>query len=408
MSTRFNGASRYDDSRGWRHFKAGADRDSSLISNDFIFAALCDRNGDKWFGDWGGSIARLDDSGSVPNFTHYFINTNEDSVRYTLAWASAHDPMGSRWFGLDTTCRGCGPEFEPLGLSRIDETDYQNYNQSTGASMRGNQVRAVAFAPDGAMWVGYADLGVDVFANGNPNNRVTQIVAGPNGLFNNNVWSIVFQGSDAWILTDGSAVLLSRNGANTTRKDQIFLPTISNRGAVNPLAIDGEGGVWVGTARGVIHRSPDGSIEQFTASNSPLLDDDVHAIVIDRSNSDIWIGTALGVNRYRPGEVVTETETGVRPMRIYPNPIRYSVIGMQFTVRDADDEPMVRTDVRFYDASGRFLTQLRTDDTGNLSWRPEDRYGRLLQSGVYFMQALGFDEEGRRIATGKGRLVVTP
>jgi hypothetical protein len=214
-------------------------------------------------------------------------------------------------------------------------------------------VRAIAFAPDGAMWVGYADLGVDVFSNGDPQSRVARIVAGPDGLFNNNVWSIVFQGSDAWILTDGSAVRLSRNGAATKRKDQIFLPTISNRGAVNPLAIDGEGGVWVGTARGVIHRSPDGSITQFTANNSPLLDDDVHAIVIDRGNGDIWMGTALGVNRYRPGELVTGTETGVRPLRVYPNPIRYSVIGLTFTVRDADDEPLVRTDVSIYDASGR-------------------------------------------------------
>jgi ligand-binding sensor domain-containing protein len=85
VTTRFNGVSRYDDTRGWRHFKAGGTRDTSFISNDFHFSALCDRNGDKWFGDWGQSIARLDDSGPVPRFTHYFVDDNGDSARYTFA-----------------------------------------------------------------------------------------------------------------------------------------------------------------------------------------------------------------------------------------------------------------------------------------------------------------------------------
>jgi hypothetical protein len=167
------------------------------------------------------------------------------------------------------------------------------------------------------------------------------------------------------------------------------------------VAADAEGGYPIGVAFERPEALAGGPIGK-------LRDGDTVRIVIDRNKGDIWIGTAKGVNRYGPGEASTATETGVRPLTVYPNPIRQSVIGIAFTVRDADGEPMVRTDVNVYGTAGRFLTQLRTDDTGNLNWVPEDRFGRHLPPGVYFLQALGFDEEGRRKATGNGRLVITP
>ena len=122
----------------------------------------------------------------------------------------------------------------------------------------------------------------------------------------------------------------------------------------------------------------------------------------------MWIGTGIGINRLRPGLLSTEVTEGVKPLVISPNPIRYSVINLDLFLTDSDGQELVRVDVDIFDGRGRFINRVRTNDLGKLSWRPEDRLGRRLPSGVYLFRAMGFDENGERVPNGSGRLVLTP
>ncbi len=405
FASRDGGTSRYDDSRGWRTFLGSTFPDTAFRSNDFHFACLVDREGYKWIGDWGGSIARFDDSGPTTTFTHFF-DGSVDSTLYTIAWAAAHDPMGPRWFGLDTPSRG---SIDPRGIVRIDPDGSRHIFDPGNSAMSGNQVRTVAFAPNGALWIGYADAGVDVYQDRDLQTRLARIDVAPNGLLNPDVWSIVFEGGDAWILCSGSAVKIRLSGSTPARLASVFLPSVSNQGAVQPMALDASGTLWFATVNGIVRRSAGGLVDAFTTSNSPLLSNDVHSIVSDPSSGDLWVGTVLGVNRLQPDAPPSSERIADLPaLVVAPNPQRVSAIGSQFRVLDGNGRPLVRTDIHIHDLRGRLLAIQRTDDFGVFFWIPNDRFGRRLPTGVYYLRSLGFDDAGRPAATGNGRLVLTP
>ena len=405
VSTRLGGTSRFDDARGWRTFLGGAAADTSFRSSDFHFGCFVDREGYKWVGDWGGSIARFDDSGPTTAFTHFF-DSSPDSVDYTIGWAAAHDPTGPRWIGLDTRSRG---SVEPRGLIRIDNDGTRSFFEPGTAVMSGRQIRAIAFAPDNSMWVGYADAGVDVFQDRTLQSRIAHIDVGPNALVNPDVWSIVFEGSDAWILCSGSLVKLRLTGTTTSRQATLFLPSVSDEGAVHPMTLDGNNAIWVATTGGLFRRDPGGSVTSLTVANSPLLSNDAHSVVYNPTTGDVWVGTLLGLNRLRPDPPPSNERIADLPaLVISPNPQRISAIGSRFQVRAGNGEPLARTDVRIYDLRGRLVSVQRTDDLGQLFWEPVDRFGNRLGVGVYFLRSYEFDENGRLTASGNGRLVLGP
>jgi streptogramin lyase len=407
VATRDGGAGRYDDAHGWREFAGGCPLvDTCLVEGGFVFACMVDREGYKWFGDWTNALSRLDDSGPVPQFTHFF----RDSVQFTYEWSSAQDPTGPRWFGLDTGCRGCGPGTEPQGLIRIDDDGTRNNFKPTNSAMTSNQPRAIAFAPDGTMWVGYADFGVDLFSDRNLQTRLRHLGANiVDKLRSDNIWGITFDGSTAYVLADGGVSKYTANGgASLTFLESIFTPTISANGAVNPIAIDGAGGIWVATKSGLFHRPSGGLSEIFSVSNSPLVSNDVHSVAVDRATGDVWIATGEGMNRLRPGQLSGSTAVRSAKLLFAPNPIRQSVAGMTLTVQGADGTPLARQQVEVLDLMGRVLARLRTDGEGALFWNGETATGRRLSGGVYFLRAITYDAEGHRQTLAKGRLVLLP
>ena len=114
VTTRFNGASRYSSRDGWRSFRAGASKDTSLVGNTFLFACLVDLEHLKWFGDWDGSLARFNDSSPIPQVTHFF---DSDTSHFTWAWASAHDPRGN---SVDKSKGVEKPKGVPAPVQRFD------------------------------------------------------------------------------------------------------------------------------------------------------------------------------------------------------------------------------------------------------------------------------------------------
>jgi ligand-binding sensor domain-containing protein len=395
------GMSRYDTARGWRTFLNGPDTDTSFVSHDFLIMAGTDRQSYKWFADWDGSIARLDDSGPVPQFTHFC----RDTSRFTYGWAFGADPQGPIWIGLDTNCAGCGPAYDPLGLLRIDPDGTRNDFIPMNSAMSGDQVRAITFAPDGTMWVGYRDFGVDLFTDRNLQSRATHI-GKLQGLSSDNVWGVAITGSTAWVLTDGGLTEYTISGSQVQYVRTTLTPAMSSLGATHPLVIDGQGGAWVASKLGLYHVKPDGTTEIFTEDNSPLLSNDLHALVLDASGG-LWIGSVSGLNRLDLSGLSVGATT--QSLVVTPNPLRASGgATTAFRLVTAEGVAYARSPLQIRDARGRLVAELRTDAHGNTSWNGNDINGRRCPGGVYFVRVVQYGYAGAPEPLAQARLVLLP
>jgi ligand-binding sensor domain-containing protein len=189
-------------------------------------------------------------------------------------------------------------------------------------------------------------------------------------------------GDSVWI---GTSKGLSRYSRATRRPvEQVGTQAPSSQGAVHPLSIDGDGGVWWATSVGLFHRRPDRSVEIFTAENSPLLSNDVHSVYADRVTGDIWIGSVLGVNRYNAlaapaggGGPAVSTTFGV-----FPNPAMISSGGTFLHAAGVTGTFKGKV----YDIHGRVVRQLLGNATTGILWDATDDFGARVRPGVYFFQ----------------------
>lgn len=382
ISTRDRGIARFDGA-SWRTYspQAGATVDTALYSPDDVFMIFVASDGTKWIGDWGSSISRLDDTGALPAFTHYYTaDQGAFDIFNTFGWSSGEDPSGNVWIGLDTNNAGQLPA--PYGLHRITQAGQRTtFNPQNGAAMTNSQVRAIAFAPGPAfeMWVGYADAGVDIFTDPTLATRSGRISATQGGLPDNNVWALAFFGDSLWVGHSQGLTRYSR--ADGGRKENISTQSPTSRGAVHPLAIDATGGVWWATKAGLYHRRADRSVEVFTAANSPLLSDDIRAVVVDHATGDVWIGTDSGVNRYDPDASVGPPASGVATFTTYPNPAYLSAAGVRLFGAGVGG-PFTG---RVLDVRGRTVRTLRGNASSGGLWDATDEEGRRVAPGLYLI-----------------------
>ena len=381
ISTRDRGIAHFDGT-SWRTYSPqfGATRDTTLLSPDDVFMIFVDSRGLKWIGDWGSSISKLDDSGAVPAFTHYFdVAEGGFVIENTFGWSTAEDASGRVWMGLDTSHAGSDPL--PRGLHRfLPDGSRTTFNPQNGAAMSSSErVRAVAFAPGPGfeMWVGYANDGIDIFTDPTLSTLSGRIDTnlGPNS----DVWGIAFHGDSVWVGHAGGLTRFSR--ADRQRKESIGTQAPTPRGAVHPLALDPGGGVWWATQAGLYHRRTDRSVEVFNAANSPILSDEIYAVVVDPVTSDVWIGTDSGVNRYDPDATSGGPGPGVATFTTYPNPAYLSAAGVRLFGVGLSGAFRGRV----VDLRGRVVRTLRGNaGTGGL-WDATDEEGRRVAPGLYFI-----------------------
>jgi ligand-binding sensor domain-containing protein len=389
FTTRDRGTSRFDGTN-WRTYVPAPGPisiDTTFYGPGDMFGLLADPDGTVWAGQWGAGIAHIDGSVEPPLFRHWLdpAHGNFNHLN-TYVWSSATDLSGNHYFGLDTPSLGV---ITPIGINKIGfDGSVTNFSPQGGQAMSGPQVRAIAFAPDPPfeMWVGYARLGVDVFTDPTLDTRAAHfaetVPGGTPGLLDNDIWGIEINGDDVWIATADGLSRYSR--ASRTRRENVTTPPPSSQGAVHPLSIDAEGGVWWATSGGVFHRKPDRSIEVFTAENSPLLSNDVHSVIVDKATGDVWIGTVLGVNRYSPSGGTTGPPTTGDGSRfaVYPNPAFQSSTGL--ILRSTDLTGPFKGKV--YDVHGRVVRELLGNASTGAVWNGLDQFGKRVPPGVYFFR----------------------
>lgn len=173
-----------------------------------------------------------------------------------------------------------------------------------------NQVRAIAVAPDGALWFGTTPAvstsgklltsgGVSRLA---PDGTWTTFTT-EDGLASNDVRAIAVGPDGAlWFSTQAPASVYGR-GVSRLAPDGTWTTFTTEDGLasneVSAVAVAPDGALWFGTPGGVSRQGPDGRWQTFTTADG-LADDWVSAIAVAPDGA-VWFGTLEGgVSRLGP------------------------------------------------------------------------------------------------------------
>ena len=253
----------------------------------------------------------------------------------------AVDGSGFKWMASNNT---------GAGVIVFDEGDFEDPNDdrcriftSNNSELPTNSVNCLQADLNGDIWVGTTE-GIIIFECGNSAYEPACV---------------------------GSSRIFSEGGFNEA---------LLNTEDVQTIAVDGANRKWIGTRNGVFVLSADGEeeIANFTAENSPLLNNNIVDIAINDLTGEVFIGTNAGIISYKSDATLGARAHGATAT-VYPNPVRPGYegpIAIQGLSRDAN--------VKITDITGRLVFET-TALGGQAIWEGTDYTGRRVATGVYLV-----------------------
>jgi hypothetical protein len=285
-------------------------------------------------------------------------------------------------------------------------------NTSNTAVMASNDVDEVAATADGT-YLGYRNSGLDYWPhggdldNGRGGANWIHYDGGLFGLLDGNVGGMARIGPDVWVGTSGGLHRF-RDGVLQERCPTVDRDAIGGRlHKVNALVADRLGNLWAGTDTGILFLPRGGlcdgiggEFQEFTAENSPLPDNRVLAVALNRRDGAVWFGTAKGLLRIDP-LVYSGSAPPPDEYVLYPNPLdltpnstlsqRRVYFGIEVAGLRVD--PVPATDVsrpEVFDIVGRPVAEFDMDNTvpgGAWVWRGRNHNGDYVAPGIYIVRA---------------------
>lgn len=202
-----------------------------------------------------------------------------------------------------------------------------------------------------------------------------------------------------WVGTDQGPFYITRNvfTSDTPTLTQVKVPR--NDGTnyadyllsgvdITSIAIDAANRKWFGTSNnGVYLISADNmeQIEHFTASNSPLLSDNIESLAINDATGEVYIGTNKGLCSYMSDATATSEEMNKDNVWAYPNPVKPDYTGL-ITITGLTFD----ADIKIVSTNGSLVNQGRSNG-GTYTWDGNDLKGRKVASGVYMVETATSD-----------------
>ena len=345
-----------------------------------------------YVGTWGKGILKFKDNELVEVYDeensslHHWVN---DPSLINIS-GLAFDSKGNLW-AANTGAPNLLSMMEPNGtwhsfnlggsLSAIDiGTLLIDHNDYKWITRRNGEV--IVFNDNGTFDNPADDLAVNLntaTGNGNLLGAVSCLTVDNKG----NVWAGTDKGPCLFDDTkkifsgenfDATQVRVPRNDG-TDQYDFLF----AESSVLSMAAMEGSGQIWFGLESGVYLMSFDGKPKQihyFNTNNSPLLDNAVTTMAVDKSG-EVFFGTGSGVISYR-GEYATP-EPIISDVVAYPNPVRMGYngyVGIKGLVSNSL--------VRITTVDGTFVTQLISEG-GQAVWDCTTINGEKVEPGVYFI-----------------------
>ena len=185
---------------------------------------------------------------------------------------------------------------------------------------------------------------------------------------------------------DGSTALATPQWARTEDGTSYLLRDV----AVNDLEVDPAGQIWVATSTGAYLINAEGNavVRQWTSANSPLPDDIINSVAVDPRSGRVYFASATGLFSV-PGDATRPLPTS-EALQVSPSPYRPAAGGDGVVVTGMASS---RSTVRVMTVAGEVLYAAEVDG-GSFRWDGRDaRTGRPAASGVYLVVAAGENGE---------------
>ena len=236
-------------------------------------------------------------AGSTPHFRHL---SDDDGLVSTSVSAVAQDPAGYMWIATDS------------GLQRYDGYRFITYTHDprNHASLGENVLTALAFGPDGSLWLGTQDAGLDHLSPGsNTFTHYQHDIEKPESLGNDRVFALLFDRlGRLWIATNHGLDRMDAQGAGFHH--YITRSTQPNGERILSLYEDTDGRLWVGSDHGVFYydAKQDGltrfePMSGMDAARKVLADAPINAFCRSHDGR-LWIGTEHGLAMLSRQDVV--------------------------------------------------------------------------------------------------------
>ena len=264
------------------------DTPDSTLRTDFVNSISASGAGEVWLGTYGDGIVAID---AATRHTRHIRHDPKvsGSLLHDQVWGLLQDRAGSMWIGSTG------------GLDRLANdgrailTVFGGTSRETGASAA--DVVSVLSTPDGRIWLGYANDGVDIIdpvggrrTRLRPDSNRTE-AALPKGT----VAAMVLDADGVFIGTDRGLYRADRSGKVVSR---VRVPERDPTSSANALLLDA-GTLWIGGGRdGLWAIAADGATHPVVThlDKSQLTDPRVN-VIIRGTGHDLWIGTANGLDR---------------------------------------------------------------------------------------------------------------
>lgn len=149
---------------------------------------------------------------------------------------------------------------------------------------------------------------------------------------------------------------------------------------ITDIVVDGANNKWIGTAgAGVFYISDDGqkTFNIFTKENSPLPNNTINDIEINKDTGEVFIATEGGMISYR-GNATSGTDD-LENVVVFPNPVRPEYTG-NLSVTGLMD----KANVKITDIEGNLVFEAISQG-GTVVWDTKNFGGNKVASGVYMV-----------------------
>ena len=362
---------------------------SELDSLTDIIAITGDLSkGDVFLGSFGGGLARLNQSDVKVYKQNSPISPSAPFQNSYLVGGVSSDQENNIWVTNYGASNGLLVK-KPDGTWQSFNIPFQYTDNAVGKILIDASSHKWIISPKGNGLFCFDDAGTIDQLN-DDQWRYFRQGKGSGNLPSSNVLSIASDRNGfIWVGTDkGVGIIQCGDNIFNAAECEALLPIVQQDAyagllfgeePVYDIAVDGADRKWIATHHGVWLITADGQkvIYRFTKTNSPLLSDVVHHIVLNKESGEVFFLTDWGICSFRG--TATEPDVVKQKVIVFPNPVPSGHAGA-IAIKGIPENSWIK----ITELDGRLVFQTRSLG-GQAVWNGRNYKGEKITSGAYLV-----------------------